>query len=168
MIPFSASYNGYKLDISSFSLIVDRLWLHTVIQTDDLPVTCCHFLKTHRNRCHIVLSSSKDSGKSVACAIFFSIAIPKSFALLRCSLGRQVFVPCRQLKFSRTLVLIQSFNRQAGGKLLPIHCAGLFTDHAHYVINQTSTVLRRKKIMAVEDGIVSPYYILVIYVAFQT
>ena len=46
--------------------------------------------------------------------------------------------------------------------------AGLFTDHAHYVINQTSTVLRRKKIMAVEDGIVSPYYILVIYVAFQT
>ena len=52
---------------------------------------------------------------------FFSSAIPKSFALLGCSLGRQVFVPCRQLKFSRTLVLIQSFNRHAGGKLLPIH-----------------------------------------------
>ena len=34
---------------------------------------------------------------------------------------------------------------------------GLFTDHAHYNINQTSTVLRRKKIMAVEDGIVSPH-----------
>ena len=46
--------------------------------------------------------------------------------------------------------------------------AGLFTDHAHYVINQTSTVLKRKKIMAVEDGIVSLYNILVTYVAFQT
>ena len=121
-MPFAASYKGYKLDISSFSLIVDRLCgLHTVIQNDDLPVTCCHFLKTHRNRFHIVLSSSKDSGKSVACAIFFSIAIPKSFALLGCSLGRQVFVPYQQLKFSRTLDLIQSFNRHAGGKLLPIH-----------------------------------------------
>ena len=35
--PFSASYNGYKKDISSISLIVDdRLWFHSVIQTGDL------------------------------------------------------------------------------------------------------------------------------------
>ena len=36
--PFSASYNSYERDISSISLIVDdRLWLHSVIQTGDLP-----------------------------------------------------------------------------------------------------------------------------------
>ena len=38
MKPFSASYNDYKRDISSISLIVDdRLWFHSVIQTGDLP-----------------------------------------------------------------------------------------------------------------------------------
>ena len=44
-------------------------------------------------------------------------------------------------------------------RLLP---ADLCTDHAHYVKNHRSTVLRRNKIMAVEGGTVSHYYILVI------
>ena len=38
----------------------------------------------------------------------------------------------------------------------------LCTDHAHYVKNHKSTVLRRNKSMAVEGGTVSHYYILVI------
>ena len=66
-----------------------------------------------------------------------------------------------------------------GGKLLPIHSlqamfsqlakrsakvlpADLCTDHAHYVKNHRSTVLRKNKNMAVEGGTVSHYYILVI------
>ena len=40
--------------------------------------------------------------------------------------------------------------------------ADLCTDHAHYVKNHRSTVLRRNKNMAVEGGTVSHYYILVI------
>ena len=44
-------------------------------------------------------------------------------------------------------------------RLLP---ADLSTDHAHYVKNHRSTVLRRTKNMAVEGGTVSHYYILVI------
>ena len=40
--------------------------------------------------------------------------------------------------------------------------ADLCTDHAHYVKNHKSTVLRRNKSMAVEGGTVSHYYILVI------
>ena len=40
--------------------------------------------------------------------------------------------------------------------------ADLSTDHAHYVKNHRSTVLRRNKNMAVEGGTVSHYYILVI------
>ena len=40
--------------------------------------------------------------------------------------------------------------------------ADLCTDHAHYVKNHKSTVLRRNKIRAVEGGTVSHYYILVI------
>ena len=40
--------------------------------------------------------------------------------------------------------------------------ADLCTDHAHYVKNHRSTVLRRNKNVAVEDGTVSHYYILVI------
>ena len=47
-------------------------------------------------------------------------------------------------------------------KVLP---ADLCTDHAHYVKNHRSTVLRRSKNMAVEGGsreTVSQYYILVI------
>ena len=40
--------------------------------------------------------------------------------------------------------------------------ADLCTDHAHYVKNHKSTVLRRNKSMAVEGGTVSRYYILVI------
>ena len=44
-------------------------------------------------------------------------------------------------------------------RLLP---ADLCTDHAHYVKTHRSTVLRRNKIMAVEGGTVSHYYILVI------
>ena len=40
--------------------------------------------------------------------------------------------------------------------------ADLCTDHAHYVKNHRSTVLRKNKNMAVEGGIVSHYYILVI------
>ena len=66
-----------------------------------------------------------------------------------------------------------------GGKLLPIHSlqtmfsqlakrsakvlpADLCTDHAHYVKNHRSTVLRKNKNMAVEGGTVSHYYIVVI------
>ena len=44
-------------------------------------------------------------------------------------------------------------------RLLP---ADLCTDHAHYVKNHRSTVLRKNKNMAVEGGTVSHYYILVI------
>ena len=44
-------------------------------------------------------------------------------------------------------------------KVLP---ADLCTDHAHYVKIHRSTVLRRNENMAVEDGTVSHYYILVI------
>ena len=40
--------------------------------------------------------------------------------------------------------------------------ADLCTDHAHYVKNHRSTVLRKNKNMAVEGGTVSHYYILVI------
>ena len=40
--------------------------------------------------------------------------------------------------------------------------ADLCTDHAHYVKNHKSTVLRRNKSMAVKGGTVSHYYILVI------
>ena len=40
--------------------------------------------------------------------------------------------------------------------------ADLCTDHAHYVKNYGSTVLRKNKNMAVEGGTVSHYYILVI------
>ena len=39
--------------------------------------------------------------------------------------------------------------------------ADLCTDHAHYVKNHRSTVLRKNKNMAVECGAVSHYYILV-------
>ena len=38
--------------------------------------------------------------------------------------------------------------------------ADLCTDHAHYVKNHRSTVLRKNKNMAVEGGAVSHYYIL--------
>ena len=38
----------------------------------------------------------------------------------------------------------------------------LCTDHAHYIKNHKSTVLKRNKSMAVEVGTVSHYYILVI------
>ena len=44
-------------------------------------------------------------------------------------------------------------------RLLP---ADLGTDHAHYVKNHRSTVLKRNKIMAVEGGTVSHFYIWVI------
>ena len=40
--------------------------------------------------------------------------------------------------------------------------ADLCTDHAHYVKNHKSTVLRRNKSMVVEGGTVSHFYILVI------
>ena len=40
--------------------------------------------------------------------------------------------------------------------------ADFCTDHAHYVKNHRSTVLRRNKNMAVQGGTVSHYYILVI------
>ena len=40
--------------------------------------------------------------------------------------------------------------------------ADLCTDHAHYVKNHRSTVLRKNENMAVEGGTVSHYYILVI------
>ena len=40
--------------------------------------------------------------------------------------------------------------------------ADLYTDHAHYVKNHRSTVLRKNKNMAAEGGAVSHYYILVI------
>ena len=53
--------------------------------------------------------------------------------------------------------------------------ADLCTDHAHYLKNHGSTVLRKNENMAVEGGTVSHYYIMVIrkfiaryYVAFQT
>ena len=42
-------------------------------------------------------------------------------------------------------------------KVLP---ADLCTDHAHYVKNHRSTVLRKNENMAVEGGTVSHYYIL--------
>ena len=51
----------------------------------------------------------------------------------------------------------QLANRSA--RVLP---ADLRTDHAHYVKNQRSTVLRRNKNMAVEGRTVSHCYILVI------
>ena len=51
----------------------------------------------------------------------------------------------------------QLAKRSAG--VLP---ADLSTDHAHYVKNHRSTVLRRNKNMAVEGETVSHYYILVI------
>ena len=40
--------------------------------------------------------------------------------------------------------------------------ADLCTDHAHYVKNHKSTVLRRNESIAVEGGTISHYYILVI------
>ena len=40
--------------------------------------------------------------------------------------------------------------------------ADFCTDHAHYVKNHRSTVLRRNKNMAVQGGTISHYYILVI------
>ena len=48
---------------------------------------------------------------------------------------------------------------KAISRVLP---ADLCTDHAHYVKNHRSTVLKRNKNMAVEGGTVSHYYILVI------
>ena len=48
---------------------------------------------------------------------------------------------------------------QRSARVLP---ADLCTDHAHYVKNRRSTVLRRNKHMTVEDRTVSHYYILVI------
>ena len=44
-------------------------------------------------------------------------------------------------------------------RVLPVD---LCTDHAHYVKNHRSTVLRKNKNMVVEGGTVSHYYILVI------
>ena len=53
------------------------------------------------------------------------------------------------------------FSRLAkrSARVLP---ADLSTDHAHYVKNHRSTVLRRNKNMAVEGGTVSHYYTSVI------
>ena len=53
------------------------------------------------------------------------------------------------------------FSQRAKGspRVLP---ADLCTDHAHYVKNPRSTVLRKNKNMTVEGGTVSHYYMLVI------
>ena len=57
---------------------------------------------------------------------------------------------------------IQTMFSQLAKRSARVLPADLSTDHAHYVKNHRSTVLRRNKNMAVEGGTVSHYYILVI------
>ena len=71
---------------------------------------------------------------------------------------------CR-VKITRTYILlneIQTMFSQLAKRSASVLPADLYTDHAHYVKNHRSTVLRRNKNMAVEGGTVSHYYILVI------
>ena len=66
---------------------------------------------------------------------------------------------------------IQTMISQLAKRSARVLPADLCTDHAHYVRNHRSTVLRKNKNMVVEGGTVSHYYILQIYsfyVAFQT
>ena len=57
---------------------------------------------------------------------------------------------------------IQTMFSQLAKRSARVLPADLCTDHAHYVKNHRSTVLRKNKNMAVEGGTVSHYYILVI------
>ena len=57
---------------------------------------------------------------------------------------------------------IQTMFLQLAKRSARVLSADLCTDHAHYVKNHRSTVLRKNKNMAVEGGTVSHYYILVI------
>ena len=57
---------------------------------------------------------------------------------------------------------IQTMFSQLAKRSARVLPADLCTDHAHYVQNHRSTVLRRNKNMAVQGGTVSHYYILVI------
>ena len=65
-------------------------------------------------------------------------------------------LPIHSLKRNQTIF---SQLAKQSSRVLP---ADLCSDHTHYVIDQRSKVLRRNKIMVVEGGIVSHYYILVI------
>ena len=57
---------------------------------------------------------------------------------------------------------IQTMFSQLAKQSARVLPADLCTDHAHYVKNHRSTVLRKNKNMAVEGGTVSHYYIVVI------
>ena len=57
---------------------------------------------------------------------------------------------------------IQTMFSQLAKRSARVLPADLCTDHAHYVKNHRSTVLRRNKNMAIEGGTVSHDYILVI------
>ena len=68
---------------------------------------------------------------------------------------------CR-VKITRTYILlneIQTMFSQLAKRSASVLPADLYTDHAHYVKNHRSTVLRRNKNMAVEGGTVSHYFI---------
>ena len=85
--------------MSSVSLIVDDgLWVHSVIQTGDLP-SFLQILQIH------VVFSSEDSGKTFVYVFFYSIL--KSVLLGRFSLG------------DRQLYLLHAFTPISGSGLKP-------------------------------------------------
>ena len=73
-----------------------------------------------------------------------------------CSQGGGSYLPYILLNEIQTMF---SLLAKRSARVLP---ADLCSHHAHYVKNHRSTVLRKKKNMAVEGGTVSHYYILVI------
>ena len=88
--------------------------------------------------------------------VFLLIPLLYPFISMNDDQGRGSYFP--HILLNEIQTMFSQLAKQSA-RVLP---ADLCTDHAHYVKNHRSTVLRKNKNMAVEGGTVSHYYILVI------